>query len=182
MLSSNSVSAEPGSTRRAPRTIVAILETLACVLLFGSGLLVLGRYVVAMATTSLWTDELHTIIHYSSRGPIATLTEYAEPNNHIFFNLVNSLTPGRGSVAPLRARLWSFVAFLLMLGMGISFFARRRSLVLGALLFCLLAVQPELLDLMLQSGGYAFSAFFSLLAVLRPLRRKCVTPCLQHQV
>ena len=147
-----------------------VLEALACVLLFGAGSFVLARYVSVMATTSLWTDELHTIIHYSSRGPIATLTEYAEPNNHIFFNLVNSLTPGRSSVAPLRARLWSFVAFLLTLGVGIGFFARRRSLVLGALLFCLLAVQPELLDLILQARGYAFMALFSLLAVLLILR------------
>ncbi len=147
-----------------------VLETLACVLLFGAGSLVLARYLAAMATTSLWTDELHTIIHYSSRGPIATLTEYDEPNNHIFFNLVNSLTPGRSSVAPLRARIWSFAAFLLTLGMGIGFFARRRSLVFGALLFCLLGVQAELLDLMLQARGYSFLALFSLLAVFLTFR------------
>ena len=157
-------------SRPASRIIAVVLEALACVLLFGAGSFVLARYVAAMATTSLWTDELHTIIHYSGRGPIATLTEYAEPNNHIFFNLVNSLTPGRSSVAPLRARFWSFAAFLLTLGTGIGFFMRRRSLVLGALLFCLLAVQPELLDLMLQARGYSFLALFSLLAVLLTLR------------
>ncbi len=143
-----------------------VLEIIACLLLFGAGLPTLGRYLVWMGSTSLWTDELRTILDYSGRGPLATLTTYHEPNNHIFFNLVSSVTPGRHSVVPLRARAWSFVAVLLTLGISVGFFVRRRAPAFGALLFCLLAAQPELLDLLLQARGYSFLSLFALAAAL----------------
>lgn len=140
------------------------MRLLSCVLLLGGGLLVLVPYVRAMATTSLWTDELHTILRYSGRGPLVTVTQYEEPNNHVFFNLVNSLTPGRTSVQPLRARLWSFLAVFATLALGFLWFARRGAPEWGALFFCLLAIQGELLDLTLQARGYGFLCLFALLA------------------
>jgi hypothetical protein len=64
-----------------------------------------------MAKTSLWQDELWTIARFSSKGTFNTLTNY-NANNHIFFNLLNPLTPGK-PFEPARARLWSFLSVTL---------------------------------------------------------------------
>ena len=58
-----------------------------------------------MATTSLWNDELYSIAGYIAKGPLFTMTsESYIPNNHIFFNLLNSVTPGHYRFDPVRAR------------------------------------------------------------------------------
>src|SRR3954447_17780343 len=63
----------------------------------------------AHLSLSLWQDELFSIDLYSSRGASRVVTTYSA-NNHIFFNLLNALTPGAGSYDPARERLWSLVA------------------------------------------------------------------------
>src|SRR5262249_17452649 len=42
-----------------------------------------ARYVWAMATTSLWTDELFTVDQYVRDGPLHAATDYRTANNHI---------------------------------------------------------------------------------------------------
>ena len=122
------------------------------------------KYLVAMATTSLWTDELWSVLHYSGKGPWTVVTEYHAPNNHIFFNLLNALTPGRASVEPLRARIWSFAAVTALLAGFLAYFARRRALMWGAVPFLLFAAGPEFLDLMLQARGYGLLSLAALVA------------------
>jgi hypothetical protein len=129
-----------------------------------AGLVSFQKYLFAMATTSLWTDELWSVLHYSARGPLAVVTEYHEPNNHIFFNLLNALTPGRSSVDPLRARFWSFAAVTALLAGFLAYFSRRRVPLWGLAPFLLFAAGPEFLDLMLQARGYGLLSLFALAA------------------
>jgi hypothetical protein len=133
-------------------------------LIVAVGLVSFGKYLAAMATTSLWTDELWSILHYSGRGPWTVVTEYHEPNNHIFFNLLNALSPWRGSVEPLPARIWSFAAVASLLAGFLSYFARRRAFLCGAAAFLVFATGPEFLDLTLQARGYGLLSLFALVA------------------
>src|SRR5690606_24144527 len=103
---------------------------------------------------SLWNDELFSVIRTSGEGPVHTVTTYESANNHVFFNLLNALTPGAGSVDPLRARLWSVVAVLAMLVVLVLEFYRRGWYLGGAVLFTLFAANPAWLDLTLQARGY----------------------------
>jgi hypothetical protein len=147
-----------GWASRVFRAVTGLL--IALVIL--AGFVSFQKYVVAMATTSLWTDELWSVLHYSGKGPWTVVTEYHEPNNHIFFNLLNALTPGRGSVEPLRARIWSFAAVTALLVGFLAYFARRRALVWGAVPFLLFAAGPEFLDLTLQARGYGLVSLAAL--------------------
>ncbi|KAA0254931.1 MAG: hypothetical protein EDX89_07560 [Acidobacteria bacterium] len=127
-------------------------------------------FVRAMSTTSLWTDELTSVQEFSSKGPLAVVTDYHDPNNHVFFNLLNSLLPGRASVAPLRARILSFLSVAGLLVLPYAFFAGRGRPLLGGLLGWVLVVDHDLLDLFLQARGYGLAAFLALslsTAVLR---------------
>ena len=130
--------------------------------LIASGLVYLSFYVGAMATSSLWRDEIDSVMFYSGRGPLTTVTLYDEPNNHIFFNLLNSLTPGAGLYDPLRARLWSFIFFGAALVAVLVFFFRRKQYFVGAFLFDMLVVNSGLLELNLQARGYGFLGFAAL--------------------
>jgi hypothetical protein len=123
-----------------------------------------------MATTSLWTDELYSIVNFSARGPVATVTDYHVPNNHILFNLLNSLTPGRASVDPLRARLYSLLAVSVLLTLCVIRFWRTGDFLSGALLFQIFAVNREFLDLTLQARGYGLTALLAFLMALLTLR------------
>ena len=122
----------------------------------------LGLWIWAMATTSLWTDELYTITKFSSQGLGTVLTDYHAPNNHIFFNLLNSITPGSGSYHPLRARLWSFLAISGAIVVTLVFYFRRQAFLAGALTLCVLGASWNHLNLMLQARGYGILAFCAL--------------------
>lgn len=132
--------------------------------MLAAALLVLYQPVRARATTSLWGDELHTIREYSSKGPIAVVTDYREPNNHIFFNLLNAVTPNRASVQPLRARLWSFIALAALLASVLGYFLGRGDPLSGALLVWVLSASSQLVDLDLQARGYGLLAFLAFVA------------------
>lgn len=118
----------------------------------------------SMADTSMWNDELFSATRFSGRGPIHTVTSYGEANNHIFFNLLNSLTPGAGSVEPLRARLWSFVAVGATAVLLLVEFFRRRWFLPGAVLFFLFATNEEWLDITLQARGYGILGLCALVS------------------
>src|ERR671930_2212760 len=81
---------------------------LAATVMFAATFLCAWPEVRGMATTSLWVDEIYTIQHWSAKGPLFTVTHY-NSNNHILFNLLNSVTPGQDRFNPIRARLWSAV-------------------------------------------------------------------------
>lgn len=60
----------------------------------------LTKYAVAMATTSMWNDELYSIRHFSQQGIFTAWTDYHVPNNHILFNMLASFVPSSLAYAP----------------------------------------------------------------------------------
>jgi len=145
-------------------------RALAAVVLVAS-LAVAVRYAWFMATTSLWNDEIYSVVLFSGPGPLVAVTDYHVPNNHVLFNLASSLLPGRGSVEPLRARGISFVAFFGTLAVGFLLLRPLAGAWVGAVFVALLALNRELLDVALQARGYGLTLLFSTLAALAVCRR-----------
>ena len=118
-----------------------------------------------MATSSLWQDELYTIDRFSSRGPKYVMTNY-NANNHIVFNILNSLTTGKHPFQPFSARFWSFICLILTVALTLFYYtAAHRPFDGGAQLFLFLANLPAL-DLALQARGYGFLAFAAVLCTV----------------
>lgn len=153
---------EPGEA--PPPVLQRVVRVVLVAVILAAGLSFFARYLQAMATSSLWADEIWSATRYAGEGPLTVLTRYDEPNNHVFFNLLNSLPPGRGSVAPLRARMWSMAAAAALLAWLLASFHRRRAFAWGLLPFLLFAAGPEFLDLTLQARGYGILALFALAA------------------
>jgi hypothetical protein len=141
----------------------AVELTLAVVVVLATSVHLL-RFVRIAWYVSLWNDEVWSVVRYSGHGPIHVVTHYGSANNHVFFNLVNALTPGAGSADPARARWWSIVAVLAMQVIVLVVFWRRRWYLAGAVLFGLFATSPEWLDLTLQARGYGFLGLAALLS------------------
>ncbi len=111
-----------------------------------------------MATSSLWQDEIYSVEVFSGHGWQKAVTDYSAPNNHIFFNLVNSLTPRTANpFLPGRARFWSFVAISSLLLLSFWQQVRQRQWLAGALAVWLVAINQELVQLGLQARGYGFT-------------------------
>jgi hypothetical protein len=143
-----------------PARLRGAIERAAACLIVAASLFHLAPYARAMATTSLWNDEIVTIEAYSGLGPWHVLTVYGS-NSHVLFNLLNSVAPGRRSMAPLRARFLSFVAVLALLVAGLLAFSRRGKVLEGALFFGLFAAHGDFLDLALQARGYGLLALLA---------------------
>jgi hypothetical protein len=122
------------------------------------------------ATFSLWIDEITSVSSYSGRGPWTTVTTYREANNHIFFNLLNSITPGAGSFDPLHARLWSIIAVLATLALVGFELGRRRWFLAAALFMFVVTINHDLLELSLQARGYGILLFCATAAGLWVMR------------
>jgi len=138
----------------------------ATIIVLAAALVCAWPEVRGMATASLWQDELYSIDQYSSKGPLFTMTHYTFANNHIFFNLLNSVTPGEKRFEPARARLWSFTFVLLtVIVILISQVSAGRPFKGGLQVFLLLANIPTL-DLLLQARGYGFLAFAALICTV----------------
>ena len=117
-----------------------------------------------MGTTSLWHDELFSIVHYSAKGPLFTMTSQSySPNNHIFFNLLNSITPGHDRFDPVRARFWSWVFVILTFFLIIVSQAWAGQLFEGSFQSFLLLANLSNLDLLLQGRGYSVLGFAAVL-------------------
>jgi hypothetical protein len=144
---------------------VMMLELILALLLVIAALIYAWPEIKGMATTSLWQDELYTIDGFSSKGPNYVMTNYSA-NNHLFFNILSSLTIGRHPFQPFSARFWSFVWLILTIAVTPLYYAlARRPFDGGAQLFLLLANVPAL-DLALQARGYGFLAFGALLCMI----------------
>jgi hypothetical protein len=117
-----------------------------------------------MATTSLWCDEMTTVKLFSSHGPETVMTDYQMPNNHIFFSLVNSLTPFADSFHTLRVRMWSFIAVLAALLLVIVTWFRDGRYLEAAVFTQVCAGSHDFLDIVLQARGYGFLFFFAVLS------------------
>jgi len=142
-----------------------VVELLLALVLVTASAVHLARFVRLATRHSLWNDEIFSIVVSSSQGPWTVVTEF-QTNNHVFFNLINSITPGVGSMDPTRARWWSIVAVVSMLAVGVGSLWRRGWFLAGAVLFTLFAANPEWLDLALQARGYGLVGMFTLLSCL----------------
>ena len=129
-----------------------------------------GQCLRAMSTSSLQVDEIGSILNYSSHGPLTAATKYNLAKNHIFFSVVNSLTPGADSLAPLRGRLWSFLAAGLSLVVLLLFFWRRGSPMAGALAFSLPALNTDYLLKVFEARGYGFVALAAAIGLVASSR------------
>ena len=148
--------------RAALRSPAVALEALVAAGLVG---LALARFVLhahAMATTGLWTDEIASVRDFSSAGLWTSLTHYPVPNNHIFFNALNSLIDWPDPYTPIAARGLSLAAMASVFSIGVVFFVRRRSFLEAGLFAHLIFMNPELVDLGLQARGYGLLALLTL--------------------
>ncbi len=123
-----------------------------------------------MATSSLSTDERGTVTRYSARGPWRTITSYDLAKNHIFFNLVNSVTPGSKSLNSLRVRFWSYLFLAASFLAILTYFIRRGWFLEGALCIYFLGVNPEWIMLNLMARGYGFLSFAAIALSLLGVR------------
>ncbi len=145
------------------------IELLLAATLIALSLVHVGQTMRAMATSSLSTDEFGTIGSFSAHGPWRVITDYRAPKNHVFFNLLNSLLPGRKSYDAARARALSLVAVALTAaailahapGAGAGWPART--------LLALWSLAPQALPLSLEARGYGFVGFFGVAASLAAL-------------
>ena len=135
------------------------LELLLTTLLLTLSTAYLIEFVRTMAHAPLWTDELASVLFFSSRGPRVVVTNYNAPNNQIFLNLVNSLLPAAHSLNPLRERLVSILSIVAMQVITVYEFFRRRWYLAGAVLCFAFAVNFNWLDETLQDRGYGLLGF-----------------------
>jgi hypothetical protein len=120
----------------------------------------------SMASSSLVTDEFGTILSYSARGPRQVMTDYSAPKNHIFFNLLNSILPGRESLHPGRARIVSFAAAFALAAVILVWSWRRSSVAEGAIVIGLWGLSSHLLGLTYEARGYGLLALFAVLSTI----------------
>ena len=119
-----------------------------------------------MATNSLWLDEIVSITEFSAKGPINVITNYRQPNNHVLFNLLNSLSPWPDRFMPILGRFWSFAAVFGAFVITWLFFARRKLLFEGSLVIFAICINHKLLELVLQGRGYGITLCCALLSGL----------------
>ncbi|MCC6131835.1 MAG: hypothetical protein IT186_18095 [Acidobacteria bacterium] len=134
-------------------------------MLFAITVLFAARFAKEMLTSSLWNDELYSILNYSGRGPITTLTEYI-PNNHILYNLLNSIGPDPTSFSPARVRAMATAAIAVLGLLLLVHFGVKRQLPVGVLSLQPLIGNYEFLDLSLQGRGYGVAALLAAAAGL----------------
>lgn len=142
------------------------IETLLAVVLIGLSLVLTCRMIHSMATTSLSTDEFGTIGMFSAKGPLRVVTNYRSPKNHVFFNLLSSLLPGRKSYDPARARLVSLAAVALTALCLIAWSAWRNRWMEGAVLLALWSSAPQMLSISLEARGYGLVGLFGTVAAI----------------
>lgn len=142
------------------------LEKLFAFALIALSLFLVGRMAVAMATHSLSTDEFGTVGSFSAKGPLHVITDYRAPKNHIFFNLLNSVLPDRGSLVTARVRALSIAAAVLTALVLAAWGWRRDRLMEVAALTALWASAPQMLSLSMEARGYGFLGLFSVLSAL----------------
>lgn len=142
------------------------IETLLAIALIGLSLILTCRMLHSMATTSLSTDEFGTIGMFSAKGPLRVATDYRSPKNHVFFNLLSSLLPGRKSYDPARARAVSLAAVALTAILLIAWSAWRGRWMEGAVLLALWSSAPQMLSISLEARGYGLVGFFGTVAAI----------------
>ncbi|WMJ72088.1 hypothetical protein RCC89_02725 [Cytophagaceae bacterium ABcell3] len=134
--------------------------------LSGVLLFFIGQNINSFLFSSLWCDELYTVLHFTSKGALNAVTDYHVPNNHIFFSLINSIIPGYDSVEPARARMFSFISLLAFIFFAYSYFYNLKQYLLAPVFLFFLYSNSLLLDLVLQARGYGLLSFFILVSCI----------------
>lgn len=119
-----------------------------------------------LATSSLREDEILNIDRYTSKGFAPAVGTYNLARNHIFFNVVNSLLPGSGSLSPLRGRLLSLFSVLGSLTLLVAYAARRGWLLAAVACAGFVAVDLYALKVLLEGRGYGLIGFFGTLGCI----------------
>lgn len=145
---------------RNPSRVKSLELVLSCVFIILS-LLLFSKFFYTMFTSSLHIDEIYSIQHFSSKGIFVAASDYHAPNNHIFFNVLNSLIPYSNSYDPFRARFLSGIAVLIGLFFLSIIFIKEKAYTEGAWILCIYSLSGRFLDLALQARGYSFLFMFA---------------------
>ena len=137
--------------------------------LFVISILIL-RYFGFYSSSSLFTDEIYTIEKFSSKGPMQVMTDYRVPNNHIFFNLINSILPLSDSYDPLRARMVSFVSFLIFALLTYKFLVDKGFFIEANVLMALILASPEMMRMLLEARGYGLLFLINTIITIKSYR------------
>lgn len=119
-----------------------------------------------MGKTSLREDEIMNVATYTSQGFVPAVSTYSLARNHILFNVLNAFLPWADSTFPFRARLISFAAVLAALVVLLGYAWRRGWLLAGTVCAGLLAVNTDLLKVILEARGYGLITLFALVQCL----------------
>lgn len=118
-----------------------------------------SKYFHAMATTSIWVDEFHTVMDFAQKGLWTAWTDYSAPNNHILFSMLLSFVPAELAYDPFWARLPSFLVVGAAL-IGLVVFGKKEgALAAGVLAAALLIANDPTMRLTLQARGYGLLFF-----------------------
>lgn len=129
------------------------LEYLIAGLLIAAGLVHFSLYVQFMATSSLWIDEMVSIIDSSSRGVWVSWLNYSS-NNHSFFNVLQAILNWQEPFDPLSARMISIIACSLIFPLVLFMCWSRGWVIEGGVVLLIVASNATLLDWVLQGRGY----------------------------
>lgn len=140
-----------------------IAEKAVASLLIGLGLIHFAVFVGIMAPTSLWIDEIISIRDFSGQGLAASITRYPEPNNHIFYNALQSLILNGSDYDPVRARMLSILATLGGIVLMAHFLWRHGKTVEAGLAVLAIGASNFLLKELCQARGYGLQFFLLIL-------------------
>lgn len=100
-------------------------------------------------------DEIFSAVHCAGMHPFQTVSYYMLPNNHLLFNVLNSLLPLTPEDKVMSGRLISLLAFLATQQIAFSVLKQKMSLpaALGAVL--LLSLSLPTLGFASQARGYS---------------------------
>lgn len=133
----------------------ALAEKAIAALLIAWGLLHFAIFYLVMAPTSLWIDEIRSVRDFASQGLWTTLSTYPEPNNHIFYNALQSFVLNPEQLYdPQRARLLSFIFALGSILLVAVFLCRRQRFIEAGLSVLLLGSSVKLLSIVCAARGY----------------------------
>ncbi|MFM1803353.1 MAG: hypothetical protein RL136_232 [Planctomycetota bacterium] len=135
---------------------------------------------VALATESLWYDEISAFLSFAIEGPGVAFGSYAVPTNHVPMTLATwlSWTISGGSLNELVLRAPALLAGIAAIPAGYALAATvlpRRAAVLGAIA---VAAAPIAVLESVEARGYAFVIFAAIVAATafaRAMRTRAAT-------
>ena len=126
-----------------------------------AGFWFLGNSIISPAM-----DEVFSADQYASLHPLQTISYYISPNNHLFFNLINSVFTHLGCNGVISGRLLSLACYLLIAVIGFIILKRftnnNAMAFMGAII---VAVQFPVWGFAVQARGYELLSLIQLVAL-----------------